>query len=112
MAELYAKWPDYEYTQFDTMMLAMFVFIFGSFTAAQSAAMAPDIVKATKAASKIFKIIRTPSKIDTGKANEQLIKKFVYVELETEGKKEGQPKLDDAGNKIIGNGTDINKQWE
>lgn len=44
----------------------MFVFIFGAFTAAQSMAMGPDVVKATKAAMKIFTIVRKPSKVDTG----------------------------------------------
>lgn len=43
MAELYKAYPDYEYTQFDQMMLSMFVFIFGAFTAAQSISMGPDI---------------------------------------------------------------------
>lgn len=68
MAELFAAYPNYEYTKFDAQMVAMFVFIFGAFTAAQSISMGPDIKKATKAAMKIFQIMRTPSKVDTGTA--------------------------------------------
>jgi len=46
------------------MFIGMFVFIFGAFTAAQGASMGPDVKKATKAASKIFSIIRRPSTVD------------------------------------------------
>ena len=42
----------------------MFLIIFGAFTAAQSTSMGPDINKAKRAALKIFKMIRLPSKID------------------------------------------------
>lgn len=86
MAQLYKAYPEYEYTQFDQMMLAMFVFIFGAFTAAQSISMGPDVKKATKSAMKIFTIIRTPSKVDTGKADEYFTKKFVKYRAHTEGK--------------------------
>ncbi len=63
-AELYAKWPEYKYTQFDKQYIAMFVIIFGFFTAAQSLSMGPDINKAKRAALKIFYTISRPSKID------------------------------------------------
>lgn len=53
-AELYFAYPDYEYTQFDKMFIAMFVWIFGAFTAAQATAMGPDIGNGKKAALKIF----------------------------------------------------------
>jgi len=66
MAELYRAFPTYKYTNFQEMNLAMFVFIFGAFTAAQSMAMGPDVAKATKAAMKIFGIVRRPSAVDTG----------------------------------------------
>ena len=88
MGELYAAYPDYEYTQFDQMMLAMFVFVFGAFTAAQSIAMGPDIKKATKAAMKVFQIVRTPSKVDTGKSGEYQTKS--YVKYESTEDKEGR----------------------
>jgi len=54
MAELFRAYPTYQYTNFGEMNIAMFVFIFGSLTAAQSMAMGPDEGKATKAAMKIF----------------------------------------------------------
>lgn len=63
-AEIYYKWPTVESTQYDRMYIAMFVFIFGAFTAAQSSSMGPDIAKAKKAALKIFQIMRRPSEID------------------------------------------------
>lgn len=63
-AELYAWKPTYEYTQNDVMFVAMFVFIFGVFTAAQSAAMGPDGGKALTAGKRIFSVIDRPSKID------------------------------------------------
>ena len=62
-------------------MLAMFVFIFGAFTAAQSISMGPDIKKATKAAMKIFQIVRTPSKVDTGAAENYQTKRFVKFKV-------------------------------
>lgn len=74
--ELLRNWPDYKYTQFDVMFIAMFVFIFGAFAAAQAVSMGPDVPKATKSAMRIFKIIRTPSKIDTGSAECYNQKKF------------------------------------
>lgn len=83
------------------MMLAMFIFMFGAFTAAQSFSMGPDMAKATKAAMKIFQIMRTPSKVDTGKADQCLTKKLVKFALETEGKKKGQVKLDAQGNRVL-----------
>jgi len=89
MAELYKAYPDYKYTNFSEMMLSMFVFIFGAFTAAQSISMGPDIKKATKAAMKIFQIMRTPSKVDTGKADQVFTKRFVKWQLETQGKNKG-----------------------
>jgi len=58
------------------MMIAMFCFIFGAFTAASSISMGPDTAKATKAAMKIFTIIRTPSKVDTGKGDKYQEKTF------------------------------------
>lgn len=63
-AEIYYKWPEAKSTQYDRMYIAMFIFIFGAFTAAQSASMGPDIQKAKKAALKIFQIMRRPSEID------------------------------------------------
>lgn len=42
-AEIYYKWPTEKSTQYDRMYIAMFIFIFGAFTAAQSASMGPDI---------------------------------------------------------------------
>lgn len=63
-AELFAKWPTYEYTSYDKMYIAMFVIIFGFFTAAQSISIGPDVKKAKKAAIKIFYIIARPSRID------------------------------------------------
>lgn len=63
-AEIYYKWPTEKSTQYDRMYIAMFVFIFGAFTAAQSSSMGPDIAKAKKAALKIFQIMRRPSEID------------------------------------------------
>ena len=79
----------------------MFVFIFGAFTAAQSIAMGPDIKKATKAAMKIFQIMRTPSKVDTGTAETYKTKRFVKYEIETskKSKNKGRPKVDKEGNK-------------
>ena len=58
------------------MMLAFFVFILGAFAAAQASSMGPDVPKAIKSAMRIFKIIRTPSKIDTGSAECYNQKKF------------------------------------
>ena len=77
-------------------MVAMFVFIFGAFTAAQSIAMGPDIKKATKAAMKIFQIMRTPSKVDTGTAETYQTKTFVKYEIETDekSKNKGRAKID------------------
>ena len=110
MAELFAAYPKYEYTQFDTQMVAMFVFIFGAFTAAQSIAMGPDIKKATKAAMKIFQIMRTPSKVDTGTADVYKTKTFVKYEVETnkKNKNAGLAKRDSSGNKKLyeGDGTE------
>ena len=63
-AEIYYKWPTETSTQYDRMYIAMFIFIFGAFTAAQSSSMGPDIQKAKKAALKIFQIMRRPSEID------------------------------------------------
>ena len=104
MAELYRAYPTYEYCAFDVQMLAMFVFIFGAFTAAQSISMGPDIQKATKAAMKIFQVIRTPSKVDTGTADKYVTKRFVKFQVQTEGKEKGLPARDGAGNKIESNG--------
>ena len=106
MAELYAAYPTYKYTQFDVQMVAMFVFIFGAFTAAQSIAMGPDIKKATKAAMKIFQIMRTPSKVDTGKAEEYPIKRFVKFALKTHGKEKGQLKRNKKKEKEVYNKLD------
>lgn len=97
MAELYAAEPDYEYTQYDKMMLATFSFIFGAFGAASAVSMGPDIKKATKAALKIFQIMRTPSKVDTGTSGEYQVKTFVKYEVHGPGKNEGQLKLDAEG---------------
>ena len=63
-AELFYKWPEYKYTSYDRQYIAMFVFIFAAFTAAQAQAMGPDMQKAKAAALKIFRIIRRPSEID------------------------------------------------
>jgi len=63
-AELYGIWPDYEYTRPDKTFIAMFLIIFGGFSAAGASAMGPDIKKAKRAAIKIFTTIRLPSKID------------------------------------------------
>lgn len=63
-AELFYAYPDYKYTRPDKQWIAMFVFIFGAFTAAQASAMGPDIGKAKKAAAKIFQIIQRPTAID------------------------------------------------
>ena len=46
------------------MFIAMFCFVFGAFTAAQSMSMGPDLAKATKAAQKIFLVMRRPSMVD------------------------------------------------
>ena len=46
------------------MYIAMFLIIFGAFTAAQTAAIGPDVGKAKRAGNKIFTMIRIPSKID------------------------------------------------
>ena len=46
------------------MFIAMFCFVFGAFTAAQSMSMGPDLNKATKAAQKIFLVMRRPSMVD------------------------------------------------
>jgi ATP-binding cassette subfamily B (MDR/TAP) protein 1 len=62
--ELAAAYPTYEYTQPKAMYIAMFLIIFGAFTAATSSSMGPDEAKAKRSATKIFKIIRTPSKVD------------------------------------------------
>lgn len=87
-------------------MLSMFVFIFGAFAAAQSISMGPDVKKATKAAMKIFHIMRTPSKVDTGKAELQFTKKLVKFQLETEGKNKGLPRVDRDGNRVLYEGTE------
>jgi len=63
-AALNAEFGWYGPCQYDKMYIAMFVFIFGAFTAAQSTAMGPDVGKAKLAAKKIFTIMGTPSKID------------------------------------------------
>lgn len=62
--ELYAWKPEYKYCQNDVMFIAMFVFIFGVFTAAQASAMGPDGGKALTAGTRIFSVIERPSKID------------------------------------------------
>jgi len=62
--ELYAAYPDYEYTQYKVMYIAMFLIVFGAFTAASSFSMGPDINKAKRSALKIFKMMRYPSKVD------------------------------------------------
>lgn len=56
-AELFYAYPDYKYTAPDRQWIAMFVFIFGAFSAANGASLGPDVGKATKAATKIFQII-------------------------------------------------------
>ena len=111
MAELYREWPTYEYTQFDQMMLAMFVFIFGAFTAAQSISMGPDIKKATKAAMKIFQIVRTPSKVDTGKAQEYCTKRFVKYRVHAEGKNKGKVMLNPDGSKMLLEGKETDEDY-
>ena len=63
-AELYARWPEYEYTGNERTFICMFVYMFGAFTAANASALGPDIGKAKKAAVKIFSIIERPTKID------------------------------------------------
>jgi len=111
MAELYREWPTYEYTQFDQMMLAMFVFIFGAFTAAQSISMGPDIKKATKAAMKIFQIVRTPSKVDTGKAQEYCTKRFVKYRVHAIGKNKGKVMLNPDGSKMLLEGKETDEDY-
>jgi len=95
------------------MMLAMFIFIFGAFTAAQSISMGPDMKKATKSAMKIFSIMRTPSKVDTGKDNEYYTKKFVKYRVHAEGDKKGQVMLNDDGSKVLFEGpdADVDQDW-
>ena len=46
------------------MFNAMFVFLFGVFTAAQGASMLPNAGKALKSAIKIWAMIKRPSRID------------------------------------------------
>ena len=62
--ELYGAYPDYEYTQYDKMYIAMFLIIFGAFTAAQTSSIGPDVGKAKRAGRKIFTMMRIPSKVD------------------------------------------------
>lgn len=101
LAEFYRAYPTYEYTQFDTMMMAMFVFIFGAIAASHSISMGPDVGKATAAAMKIFQIIRTPSKVDTGAGAETYqTKRFVKYQVQSEGKNRGLPVRDANGNKM------------
>ena len=46
------------------MYIAMFLIVFGAFTAAQTTSMGPDVNKGKRAALKILSMIRLPSKID------------------------------------------------
>ena len=62
--ELNSAYPTYEYCEMRVLYIAMFMIIFGAFTAATSFSMGPDITKAKRAAIKIFTIMRTPSKVD------------------------------------------------
>ena len=62
--ELLYAYPDTKALSYENMYIAMFIFIFGAFTAAQSTSMGPDMNKAKKAAIKVFTIMDTPSKID------------------------------------------------
>ena len=83
------------------MMMAMFVFIFGAIAASHSISMGPDVGKATMAAMKIFQIIRTPSKVDTGVGAETYqTKRFVKYQVQSEGKNRGLPIRDANGNKV------------
>ena len=86
--ELYAWKPNYKYCQNDVMFIAMFVFIFGVFTAAQASAMGPDGGKALTAGTRIFSVIERPSKIDVldekfiGKDKKDVPAKFFRGEIE------------------------------
>ena len=64
IGELMAEYPDVKACSFENMFIAMFCFIFGAINASGSISMGPDAAKATKAAQKIFLIMRKPSKVD------------------------------------------------
>jgi len=48
----------------DAIFISMFAIMFGAQQMGQAASMGPDIGKATAAATKVFKIMEYPSRID------------------------------------------------
>ena len=63
-AELNAAYPTYGPCEAKNLYIAMFLIVFGAFTASTSISMGPDAAKAKRSALKIFKIMTTPSKVD------------------------------------------------